>query len=195
MNVQDTYILEAGLQNDVELPYTCRGGICGCVLPVLPVDFFTQIYTRCSCVCLLGYPVLQGILMVTCHCRACVGRVVEGEVDMSDVSHRLITFLRMSHGLITAMQLQNHPLHLLLEALHHVYKDGFYMMRSGSNFGSCRSACILRASMHLQITDLTFTLDEEEVEKVCPLRPARQCAQCPPIRICPAHTLPLHEWL
>lgn len=26
---QDTYILEAGLQNDVELPYTCRGGICG----------------------------------------------------------------------------------------------------------------------------------------------------------------------
>ena len=69
------------------------------------------------------------------------------------------------------MQLQNHPLHLLLEALHHVYKDGFYMMRSGRNFGSCRSDCILRASMHLQITDLTFTLDEEEVEKVCPLRP------------------------
>lgn len=27
--VQDTYILEAGLNNDVELPYTCRGGICG----------------------------------------------------------------------------------------------------------------------------------------------------------------------
>ena len=26
---QDTYILEAGLNNDVELPYTCRGGICG----------------------------------------------------------------------------------------------------------------------------------------------------------------------
>ena len=32
---QDTYILEAGLQNDVELPYTCRGGICGYVLPPL----------------------------------------------------------------------------------------------------------------------------------------------------------------
>ncbi|EIE27567.1 ferredoxin, partial [Coccomyxa subellipsoidea C-169] len=26
---KDTYILEAGLNNDVELPYTCRGGICG----------------------------------------------------------------------------------------------------------------------------------------------------------------------
>ncbi|KAK9815253.1 hypothetical protein WJX72_000704 [[Myrmecia] bisecta] len=42
----DTYILEAGLDAGVELPYTCRGGICG----------------------------------------ACVGRVVEGSVDQSDVA-------------------------------------------------------------------------------------------------------------
>ena len=27
---QDTYILDAGLDNGIELPYTCRGGICGC---------------------------------------------------------------------------------------------------------------------------------------------------------------------
>ena len=37
--LQDTYILEAGLQNDVELPYTCRGGICGYASSVLPMDF------------------------------------------------------------------------------------------------------------------------------------------------------------
>jgi len=43
---KDTYILDAGLDAGVELPYTCRGGICG----------------------------------------ACVGRVVEGEVDMSDIA-------------------------------------------------------------------------------------------------------------
>jgi ferredoxin len=43
---QDTYILDAGLDAGLELPFTCRGGICG----------------------------------------ACVGRVAEGEVDMSDVS-------------------------------------------------------------------------------------------------------------
>ena len=46
------------------------------------------------------------------------------------------------------------------------------MMGSGRKFGSLGSACILRASVHLQITDLTFTLDEEEVEKVCTLGPA-----------------------
>lgn len=42
---QDTYILDSGLDAGLELPFTCRGGICG----------------------------------------ACVGRVVAGEVDMSDV--------------------------------------------------------------------------------------------------------------
>ena len=40
------YVLDAGLDAGLELPFTCRGGICG----------------------------------------ACVGRVAEGEVDMSDVS-------------------------------------------------------------------------------------------------------------
>jgi ferredoxin len=43
--LQDTYILDSGLDAGLELPFTCRGGICG----------------------------------------ACVGRVVSGEVDMSDV--------------------------------------------------------------------------------------------------------------
>lgn len=43
---QNTYILDAGLDAGLELPYTCRAGICG----------------------------------------ACVARVVEGEVDQSDVS-------------------------------------------------------------------------------------------------------------
>lgn len=28
-NVQDSYILDAGLDAGLELPYTCRGGICG----------------------------------------------------------------------------------------------------------------------------------------------------------------------
>ena len=91
---------------------------------------------------------------------------------MSDVSHQLSTFLGLLHGLITAMQIQDHPLHLLLEGLHHVDEDGFYMMRPGRKSESCRNACILRAIMHLQITDLTFTLDEEEVEKVRTLGPA-----------------------
>lgn len=27
---QDTYILDAGLDAGLDLPYTCRGGICGC---------------------------------------------------------------------------------------------------------------------------------------------------------------------
>lgn len=45
MYMQDTYMLDSGLDAGLELPFTCRGGICG----------------------------------------ACVGRVVEGEVDMSDV--------------------------------------------------------------------------------------------------------------
>jgi ferredoxin len=45
---KDTYILDSGLDAGLELPFTCRGGICG----------------------------------------ACVGRVAEGEVDQSDVSHR-----------------------------------------------------------------------------------------------------------
>ena len=31
---QDTYILDAGLDAGVELPYTCRGGICGCGAPL-----------------------------------------------------------------------------------------------------------------------------------------------------------------
>jgi ferredoxin len=44
--LQAVYILDAGLEAGLELPYTCRAGICG----------------------------------------ACVARVVEGEVDMSDVS-------------------------------------------------------------------------------------------------------------
>lgn len=43
--LQDTYILDSGLGAGLELPFTCRGGICG----------------------------------------ACVGRVIEGEVDQSDV--------------------------------------------------------------------------------------------------------------
>jgi hypothetical protein len=43
---KDTYILDSGLEAGLELPFTCRGGICG----------------------------------------ACVGRVVQGEVDQSDVS-------------------------------------------------------------------------------------------------------------
>ncbi|KAI8105166.1 hypothetical protein M9435_000336 [Picochlorum sp. BPE23] len=42
---KDTYMLDSGLDAGLELPFTCRGGICG----------------------------------------ACVGRVVEGEVDMSDI--------------------------------------------------------------------------------------------------------------
>ena len=45
-SLQAVYILDAGLDAGLELPYTCRAGICG----------------------------------------ACVARVVEGEVDMSDVS-------------------------------------------------------------------------------------------------------------
>jgi len=43
---KDTYLLDSGLDAGLELPFTCRGGICG----------------------------------------ACVGRVVEGEVDQSDVA-------------------------------------------------------------------------------------------------------------
>ena len=43
--------------------------------------------------------------------------------------------------------------------------------------------------MHLQITDLTFTLDEEEVEKVCTWGPARGRAQYSAISISP------HAWL
>eukprot|EP00891_Asterochloris_glomerata_P005317 jgi/Astpho2/5317/Aster-05871 len=43
---KDQYILDAGLDSGLELPYTCRGGICG----------------------------------------ACVGRVVEGKVDPSDIA-------------------------------------------------------------------------------------------------------------
>lgn len=42
---KDTYILDSGLNAGLELPFTCRGGICG----------------------------------------ACVGRVAEGEVDMTDI--------------------------------------------------------------------------------------------------------------
>ena len=34
---QDTYILDAGLDAGVELPYTCRGGICGCGAPYFSV--------------------------------------------------------------------------------------------------------------------------------------------------------------
>lgn len=44
--LQDTYLLDSGLDAGLELPFTCRGGICG----------------------------------------ACVGKVVEGEVDQSDVA-------------------------------------------------------------------------------------------------------------
>ncbi|KAK9825764.1 hypothetical protein WJX74_005569 [Apatococcus lobatus] len=47
----DSYILDAGLDAGLELPYTCRGGICG----------------------------------------ACVGRVVKGEVDQSDVEDLAFT--------------------------------------------------------------------------------------------------------
>lgn len=43
---KDTYMLDSGLDAGLELPFTCRGGICG----------------------------------------ACVGKVVEGEVDQSDVA-------------------------------------------------------------------------------------------------------------
>lgn len=43
---KDTYLLDSGLDAGLELPFTCRGGICG----------------------------------------ACVGKVVEGEVDQSDVA-------------------------------------------------------------------------------------------------------------
>lgn len=45
--LQATYLLDSGLDAGLELPFTCRGGICG----------------------------------------ACVGRVAEGEIDQSDVSH------------------------------------------------------------------------------------------------------------
>lgn len=48
LSSQAGYILDAGLDAGLELPYTCRAGICG----------------------------------------ACVARVVEGEVDQSDVSRK-----------------------------------------------------------------------------------------------------------
>lgn len=48
--MQAAYILDSGLDAGLELPFTCRGGICG----------------------------------------ACVGRVVEGQVDMSDVRYLLV---------------------------------------------------------------------------------------------------------
>ena len=72
---------------------------------------------------------LQGMLIVPCHCRACVGRVVEGEVDMSDVSRQLIAILGLLHGWRTALQKPYHPLHLLLEGLHRVDESGLCMMR------------------------------------------------------------------
>lgn len=59
---QDQYILDAGLDAGLELPYTCRGGICGCV--------------GCQIV------VVTRMLL---HLRACVGKVTQGSVDQSDV--------------------------------------------------------------------------------------------------------------
>lgn len=98
--VQDTYILEAGLQNDVELPYTCRGGICGCVTPsplralhqpALTAYTSTRFFGCRACVSHCER-VLYAHCMLTVSpaCRACVGRVVQGEIDASDVSHPLL---------------------------------------------------------------------------------------------------------
>ena len=68
--LQDTYILDAGVEAGLELPFTCRAGICG--------------YDIEQCTACHGISVWCNALLTAC--RTCVGRVVEGQVDMSDVS-------------------------------------------------------------------------------------------------------------
>lgn len=118
--LQDEYILEAGLNNDIELPYTCRGGICGyvsaisCPPPPFRLNTCMPVHQQERSriqhfnvkYCQEGRQSKQDRTRLACllHliCRSCVGRVCEGEVDMSDVSHQLpsLTCAFLSNGQI-----------------------------------------------------------------------------------------------
>jgi ferredoxin len=67
------YILNAAEKAGIDLPATCRGGICG--------------YARVLCGCT---PLTERLTPTRgdatfFFCRACVGKVVSGKVDQSDV--------------------------------------------------------------------------------------------------------------